>query len=613
MQDETQLPWEIKTTMDPSSDYHLLNDILGKTVTITLKCGKFQGVLQHVDSSRSILLNKGMNKETLSQWELEVKNLENGRHVPGVKMFFGPEIVNVELLEEPKQHATEGTEPPARKVPITNISAMDREEPLMQIIQSPNSVSQDRKQLSLENIKYTFSDRDKEEDIQYVVIDQFQKKFGSAMLHIKKQNVCSIAAEGVSLCRHGKLSWLQVATRSQVFLFDVFLLGARVFKNGLQMVLEDQSILKVIHDCRWLSDCLSHQYGIMLSNVFDTQVADVLHFSMETGGFLPHRIRTLQECLIQHLRMPYKSVYFLERRQHAVEKDPEIWFVRPLPPALLNVLALETAYLLPLRLLLLDEIMSDLTTLVDRYLNAFREGSADPLGSTEISCMDLPEELRQLADFYKVRRERAMQKFQLNEEGLLIRTLVEPVGRQATRKEGNQSDGIGFISSCKAPFPQAASASSVHLWDPVCQDNLVGKEDWEANNCNNQWAAVSGSNEESEIEKRGSVCCKLLFKETAAREKELSPKFKQQRKVGLTLEEEIKQLLLEDKDEDIQAVAVSAPSPPKMNNSHQMFQAARLPSPPLKPSCQTLSNIASGQNLCFFNNSRQPSPGFHKT
>lgn len=75
-----------------------------------------------------------------------------------------------------------------------------------------------------------------------------------------------------------------------------------------------------------------------------------------------------------------------------MQNDAEIWFVRPLPPVLLNVLALETAYLLPLRTVLLDGIMSDLTALVDGYLNAFREGSADPLGSTEVRIISVCNE-----------------------------------------------------------------------------------------------------------------------------------------------------------------------------------------------------------------------------
>ena len=47
-------------------------------------------------------------------------------------------------------------------------------------------------------------------------------------------------------------------------------------------------------------------------------------------------------------------------------------------------MALEATYLLPLRLVLLDEMMSDLTTLVDGYLNTYREGSADRLGGMEV-------------------------------------------------------------------------------------------------------------------------------------------------------------------------------------------------------------------------------------
>ncbi|XP_026565775.1 piRNA biogenesis protein EXD1 isoform X2 [Pseudonaja textilis] len=388
--------------MDPSSDYHFLHRVLGKALHITLKCGTFRGILQHVDSNQCIFLNR-------------VKNLENGRNVPGIKRFFGYEIVNVELLDDLEQPAAERNFTPteSRESPLTKLSEISQGSLLDQSIHKANLVSPVSQQLCL--------DEDSGEDIEYIVINQFQKTFGSAMMHIKNQRVCSIAAEGVHLCRHGKLSWVQVATKHQVFLFDVFILGAQVFKNGLQMILEDQNILKVIHDCRWLSDCLFHQYGIVLSNVFDTQVADVLRFSMETGGYLPHRISTLQECLMRYLRLPDKCVSFLESKERAMEEDPEVWFVRPLPPVLLNVLALETVYLLRLRLLLFDEIMSDLTTLADSYLNAFRQGSADPLGSIKISSMELPEELRQLADLYNIRRKTAVQKFQLNEEGFLIR------------------------------------------------------------------------------------------------------------------------------------------------------------------------------------------------
>ncbi|XP_077178951.1 piRNA biogenesis protein EXD1 isoform X2 [Paroedura picta] len=544
--------------MDPSSDYHFLSDVLGKPVKITLKCGIFQGVLQHVDSNRSIFINR-------------VKNLVNGRCVPGVKMFFGHEIVNVQLLDESKEcDAKEMETPTSKETPATRTAAEEEGPPLNQSIQGSNVASQETKQLNLCHFKSTCSDEDTEDAIEYIVIDQFQRKFGSA-----------------------------VATRSHVFLFDIFLLGARVFKNGLQMVLEDRNILKVIHDCRWLSDCLSHQYGIMLSNVFDTQVADVLCFSMETGGFLPHCICSLQECLMQHLGMSYKQVSFMVRRHHAAERNPEVWFVRPLPPELLKVLALETFYLLPLRMMLLDEIMSDLTALVDGYLNAFREGSADPLGSTEFSCMELPQELQQLADFHKLRREKALQKFQQNKGGLLIR---KPVGtmERITRKEANQRESTSLFPLTRVEYLTTSSVRPVHFLGSVDQDNSI-KEQWKKNN----WDSQSTTAINCETEKMDSVsseqfqrqCCKSVSEETEAREKQQSPKLNLLSKGAVILKEEIKQL--RDKDEVIPNNAISAPLFQKMNSSQVSSPRGRLSLPSTELYHQILPNTAQSQTPCF--------------
>nr|XP_045756279.1 piRNA biogenesis protein EXD1 [Mirounga angustirostris] len=239
--------------MDPSSDYHFLNQILWRRVKLTLVCGIFEGVLQHVDPNKIVVLKK-------------VKNVETGRSVPGVKMFFGHEILNVELLDEVEQGVMREK---ASSVSLnTERTRMGEGEDLN--IREPLSPASEALTTSpLSDLKYSPSE---EEEVTYTVIDQFQQKFGAAMLHIKKQSVLSVAAEGANVCRHGKLCWLQVATNSRVYLFDIFLLGSRAFNNGLQMILEDKRILKVIHDCRWLSDCLSHQYGILLNNVFDTQV-----------------------------------------------------------------------------------------------------------------------------------------------------------------------------------------------------------------------------------------------------------------------------------------------------------------------------------------------------
>uniref|UniRef100_H0VH70 piRNA biogenesis protein EXD1 n=1 Tax=Cavia porcellus TaxID=10141 RepID=H0VH70_CAVPO len=409
--------------MDPSSDYHFLNQILWRRVKLTIVSGVFEGVLQHVDPNKIVVLKK-------------VKNVETGQNIPGVKMFFGHEIVNLTTerasIDKMKDEDLNVCEPasPTPEPPVTSL---------------------------LNDLKYNPLE---EEEVTYAVIDQFQQKFGAAMLHIKKQSVLSVAAEGANVCRHGKLCWLQVATNSRVYLFDIFLLGSRAFNNGLQMIFEDKRILKVIHDCRWLSDCLFHQYGIMLNNVFDTQVADVFQFSIETGGFLPNCISTLQESLIRHLNVAPKHLSFLEDRQKLIQENPEVWFTRPLPPSLLKILALQATYLLPLRTVLLDEMMSDLTMLVGSYLNTCREGSADQLVGTEPTCMELPEELLQLKDFQKQRREKAVKEYRMNAQGLLIRTVLNPK-KSETVTVGKGEKVRGFLY-CKDSRKEKAPSLTSH-------------------------------------------------------------------------------------------------------------------------------------------------------
>ncbi|XP_065491973.1 piRNA biogenesis protein EXD1 isoform X2 [Caloenas nicobarica] len=416
--------------------------LVGRTVRVTLKCGVFQGVLQHVNRGRSLLLRT-------------VKNLETGRSTRGVKMFFDHEIVNVELLDEldsgkgtamlsefnkpdgdiitvrphknddpqracarlQKEEASftqgypkeiiaclAGARAHSRIYPEENHSPRRRctsavkgnkqadSGPADCGPQSSPCVSLESQFRASSSLKYSLSEKKEEETVEYIVVDCLQQKFGPAVLQLKQQHVVSVAGEGVNLCRYGKLSWLEVATKSCIFLFDIFLLGPQAFKNGLQMVLEDKNILKVMHDCRWISDCLFHQYGVLLFNVFDTQ------------------------------------------------ENPDIWFLRPFPASLLEALALKAMYLLLLHSSLMDSLMSDLTAVVHDYLNVYRTGSGDHLGSTKPICMELPEELRQLADIQKLRREKAIKEYRMNEDGLLIRPAMELKERDDPHKNGNYRD-----------------------------------------------------------------------------------------------------------------------------------------------------------------------------
>uniref|UniRef100_A0A2K5DP29 piRNA biogenesis protein EXD1 n=1 Tax=Aotus nancymaae TaxID=37293 RepID=A0A2K5DP29_AOTNA len=464
---------------------------------------------------------------------------------------------NMELLDEVEQSSVrENTSSVSLNAERTGMEKMKIE--VLNVCESVSPAPEAPTTSLLNDLKYSPSE---EEEVTYTVIDQFQQKFGAAMLHIKKQSVLSVAAEGVNVCRHGKLCWLQVATNCRVYLFDIFLLGSRAFNNGLQMILEDKRILKVIHDCRWLSDCLSHQYGILLNNVFDTQVADVLQFSMETGGYLPNCITTLQESLIKHLKVAPKYLSFLEERQKLIQENPEVWFIRPVSPSLLKILALEATYLLPLRLALLDEMMSDLTTLVDGYLNTYRGGSADRLGGTEPTCMELPEELLQLKDFQKQRREKAAREYRVNAQGLLIRTVLQP--KKLVTEAAMKQNIKGFLFGKNSRIDKTPSFTSQDFHGDV---NLLKEESMNKQATKPQHLPPIEKGETSEDSSNKLICPESKGSEDqriTQKEHFMTPKHEFQ--ANLSLKEKIEQLLMVENKEDLkctkQAVSVSPSLP----------------------------------------------------
>nr|XP_014347254.1 PREDICTED: exonuclease 3'-5' domain-containing protein 1 isoform X3 [Latimeria chalumnae] len=383
--------------MEPACGHRALSGFLQKRVRVTLASGSYSGVIQHIGSSRTLSLDR-------------VEDLENGRMLPGVKMFFGHEVLNVELLDEVEQCKTKNVAFSSKKASSSESAgtvtpAHTTEDQLETVPQRRHAGT-----MGFHATNYSSLVSEEEDNVDYIVIDEFQHNFGFAMLHIKKQNVVGVAVEGVNICRHGKLCWIQIATKSRVYLFDVLHLGLRAFKNGLTMILEDRGILKVIHDCRWISDCLYSQYGVNLKNVFDTQ------------------------------------------------ENPEVWCVRPLPLTLLRTLALEVQYLQPLRLVLMDKLMTDYTCMVDNYLSSFREQNGEIFGSTELSSLELPAELRQFRTVQCNRRARAEKQYKMDKDGLLVRSSPESKSGLVGTPSG-QCDHKAF-SGCSEESPAALCPSS---------------------------------------------------------------------------------------------------------------------------------------------------------
>ncbi|MEQ2271851.1 hypothetical protein XENORESO_010218, partial [Xenotaenia resolanae] len=244
---------------------HFMTLLKGKRIKLTLKTSSYFGVVQHINPNKTLVLADVCGS--------------NGCKYPGTKLFFGHEILNVEFANEENDDGKNSPDVSEEQLDV------ERFQPYKKIM--------------------TLDDgEDEEECINFVVIDEIHEKFGPAVMHIKKQHVIGVGGEGVDILKNGRLCWLQIATKNKVYLFDILLLGTLAFKNGLSMILESKQILKVIHDCRAIAGSLISQFGVKLTNVFDTQVADVMCFYSKTGGFLPDRVSTLPEVVSLHLNVP---------------------------------------------------------------------------------------------------------------------------------------------------------------------------------------------------------------------------------------------------------------------------------------------------------------------
>ncbi|KAB0388538.1 hypothetical protein E2I00_013838, partial [Balaenoptera physalus] len=276
-------------------------------------------------------------------------------------------------------------------------------------------------------------------------------------------------------------------------------------------------------------------------------------------------------------------------------ENPELWFTRPLSPSLLKILALEATYLLPLRLVLLDEMMSDLTTLVDGYLNTYREGSADWLGGMERTCMELPEELLQLKDFQRQRRERAAKEYRVNAQGLLIRTVLHPK-KSMTETAGKEGKVRGFLLCKNSRLDKAPNFTS-H------KDVSLLKEESKSKQTTAEPQHLPPIKEEvSEDSSKKQICPESEgFKDQRITQKAYLKIPKQEFQTNLSLKEEIEQLLMVENKEDLKCtkqdvlVSPSLPQETRVSPS-DIFHPFRKAVLPTLPPCPALEKTDSWIN-----------------
>jgi len=160
--------------------------------------------------------------------------------------------------------------------------------------------------------------------------------------------VVALDCEGVRLGRFGRICVVQLATSGgRIAVLDALRPGV---VEALRPMLEDPSVVKVMHDCREDSAALYHQHAVRLRSVFDTQAA---HAVLELrAGRAPYQA-SASELLLKRLGVEdppeVSDVKALMRR------DDQVWAHRPLSSLLVRYAIHGVVQLLPLRASFLAE------------------------------------------------------------------------------------------------------------------------------------------------------------------------------------------------------------------------------------------------------------------
>ena len=101
------------------------------------------------------------------------------------------------------------------------------------------------------------------------LVEQVGDVYEEAVARVRAAGQVGVSGEGGLLGRACPLAFLLLATREDVFMFDVERMGEEGWQYGLRTVLQDSKLLKILHDCRQLSDCLWHQHNVRLAGVYD--------------------------------------------------------------------------------------------------------------------------------------------------------------------------------------------------------------------------------------------------------------------------------------------------------------------------------------------------------
>ncbi|XP_055895240.1 uncharacterized protein LOC106058816 [Biomphalaria glabrata] len=331
-----------------------------KVKIVTRNNASFEGTLHHIDEFTGKIVLKNVVTDGVKLfgpqhfYSTDIIELQYIKDVPVMTQLL---THSREKVKQKNQLYKKPTRPQYKKVDSNKLT-------MAHVYKDISGTSEDDNQVTKEDFE-DFCETD-----QYIIINKICDKFYQAISHILEQSVVGLQLDGVSIGRNGTLSVVEIVTESRVIIFDILRLGNKAFSEGLREILENSDIMKVTHDCRFLSDMIYHKYKISLNNIFDTQVASAIVHRIYHKGDWPRYVESLPSSLMKHLHLSYDQIHMMRTREHCTKDDEEdAWLQRPLPQNLLKAVSKNLSYLIRLHTVLHYKMLLEFQTGVKVYLN----------------------------------------------------------------------------------------------------------------------------------------------------------------------------------------------------------------------------------------------------
>jgi len=128
------------------------------------------------------------------------------------------------------------------------------------------------------------------------------------------------------------LSLIVIASNTRIVVFDLMHSASILLESGLKDLLESDSVLKVMHDVKRVSNILAHQYSTNMRKVFDTQIAHAV-LQHEKFGKPFNELRAISFLNLQRVYYP-QSIMMSDLSPRKLSQTIQ-WSSRPITDELL--------------------------------------------------------------------------------------------------------------------------------------------------------------------------------------------------------------------------------------------------------------------------------------